>query len=165
MTKLLKKVASLILSVGIVLSSSGLTILNHFCTEQQRAFVSVEGIYYNICAHHETLHSCCNSESKSECHSTENNKPELSIKSTDDCCKDEKIFGKIDLLFYEKKSKKIGENIKITQKIEFVKGIVSKYINQKIGSVETNVINPINKIIRYIRIISNLLNPSDKSAL
>ncbi|MFN3305829.1 MAG: hypothetical protein ACK42Z_01445 [Candidatus Kapaibacteriota bacterium] len=165
MIRLLKKVLGVILSVTIVASSAGVTVLNHFCQEEQRVYVGVEGVYHNVCLHHNEVPSCCESQSSTHKTNQATKSNEIKLKAYDDCCLDQRIIQKVLIFASERNWQKILESFQGYLTIEYIKETISVYFGSKLELLETRVINPIKKIVRYIRILTRSINSDDKSAL
>lgn len=165
MVRIFKKVLSLILSVTIVASSAGVTMLNHFCKEEQKVFIGVEGIYHNKCSHHNELPSCCEHQSLNDESTQKNTTNKHKIKPYDDCCQDQKIIQKIIIYSSERNWQKVLDLIRNYVSIEYIKVSISEYLDRKIEVIETKILNPIKKIIRFIRTLTRIVTSSENPAL
>ncbi len=165
MIRFFKKVIGVLLSITILASSAGITILNHFCKEEQRVFVGVEGVYHNICLHHNEVPSCCEVQSSNHKAEQATKWNRIELKPYDDCCQEQRIIQKVIIFGSERNWQKIFESFKSYLTIEYIKETVSENLGNKLELLETKVINPIKKIIRFIRILTRSISNNDKSAL
>lgn len=165
MIELLRKILSVVLTSGIILSSVGFTILNHFCKLEQTNFVSVEEFYKTKCNHSESHSSCCENLHDTCCSTPGTFENEPGFKSFDDCCTDKKFFSKIEVATSEKSLKKFSDSFIISLKIDYIKKLLKDSFNQKYEQLKINIINPIKKIIKLIQIISNHTHLEKSEAL
>lgn len=165
MLTLIRKIFCVILSVGIILSSAGFTILNHFCKLEQSNYVSVEEFFKSKCNHFENHKSCCELSHQSCCFPKESTGDTYSYKSFDNCCTDQKYFSKIEVATNEKNLKKFTDVYKVTIKVDYVKNLIKDNLNQKYEQFKINVINPVQRLIRLIHIISNFVSSEKSEAL
>ncbi len=165
MIKLIKKIFVSILTLSIIVSSAGITIINHICRERNINLTGFNKIDCCEIASKDT-NSCCSEKAKSCClnHSKQNNSADdkdISFKSLDNCCSNLKFSKNVNIVSNENNLKKFSEEFKSNLNVEYVKDLVSEYFNQKIKIFEEKVTTPIKKIIIFIRIITSLFSSSD----
>ncbi|MCX7909111.1 MAG: hypothetical protein N2560_06310 [Ignavibacteria bacterium] len=165
MVEIVKKILGIVLAIGIILSSAGVTILNHICKEEQKIFVSIEEFYESKCQHHSHNFGCCDVDYSQTCSHPSEPKSIPTINSNDNCCSDTKIFSKIDIATNEKNLKKFTEKFKLSLRIEYIKSSITNYFKLKYEQVQVKIINPIQKIVRFIQLITHFILPTNSETL
>jgi hypothetical protein len=166
MMGIIKKVTVVILTIAIVLSSIGLTIINHICKTEQKVYSTLEEFQNNSkCSHTSKADECCDYQNVTCCSNNALPTNELSYNSGNNCCSDIKFFQKVDISSSERNLKKFSESFVITQKIEYVKESVVSYFQNKFETVKLKIFEPVKKIIKYIKLNTNLLSTPREEAL
>jgi hypothetical protein len=172
MKQMIKKIFVSILSIGIVLSSTGITIISHICKQEQKVVTSVQRFDKSTCQHDSNGSSCCCNEAESCCNEnfvvnpsqTDNSHNAiLNLKNAQDCCKEIKTYNKLEVVSNENTLKKFVEQYKPTFSVEYFKNLTENYLVQQFEKIETKFINPTKKIIRLIQLSSRLFSSSDDS--
>lgn len=157
MKKLLKKIFIIILSFSILLSSAGITIFNHICKEENLILTKLSKTECNETSSEQSNCCCCctsqttPTNQKPNSNSTYNT---TSYQSLSNCCENITFSKSVPVVSNENYLKKLSENYKPNLKIEYIKNVLSDFVSQKIQTVQDNLINPIRKLIKLIRLIT-----------
>ncbi len=168
MIKLVKKIFVSILTLSIIVSSAGVTIINHICKEKNIYLTGLSKVDCNEVFTQETSSCCGKSSTNDSCHSKQRNSGddgEVSFLNLGNCCSNLEFSKKVIINSKENNLKKFTLEFKHNQKVEYVKDLISEYLNQKIKFFEEKVTTPIKKIIILIRIIASLFSSSDSVPL
>lgn len=161
---LVKKIFVSILTLLIIVSSTGITIINHICKKKN---ISLTGFSKVACKEVFTkeTNSCC--EKSNTCvlnHSKQRNSLDngfISFLNSDSCCSNLEFSKKVNIISKENNLKKFSVEFQPNLKVEYIKDLISEYFNQKIKFFEEKVTTPIKRIIILIRIITSLFSSSD----
>jgi hypothetical protein len=163
----LKKIFLILLSISIVISSAGITIINHICKEENRI---TSGFTQTDCSETSCEHKdcCCvstnkNPQPKQPLKNLPNNW--LSYKSLDDCCEKTSFSKSVPIISSENSLKKFSEIYKPSFKIEYIQKRISDYILQKVQNIEEKIITPVRKLIKLIRLITTFASNTEFDSL
>ncbi|MEJ5285989.1 MAG: hypothetical protein CH6_4105 [Candidatus Kapaibacterium sp.] len=165
MILLLRKIVGTLLVISIVLSSIGLTIVNHICNFEQTVYVGVEEFNKKVNCHHNSDDEFCSKCQNLSCCGVSSNSSNPAFKNNEECCVDSKFFNKIEVISNEKNLKKFSESFIIEQKVYYIKQSVTDYFSQKIEQIRINIINPVRKLITFIHLVTNIFNSPKEEAL
>lgn len=166
MVKLFKKLIGLLLVVTIVFSSIGLTIVNHICKIENEVYTGIEEVgKYSTC-HNDGSANVCNSCQSQSCCTEKGGIPKgITIKDGSQCCYDIKHYSKVEVVSNEKSLKKFSGISPFVQKVNYVKESIDQYFTEKTEKIKIIIIDPIRKIIKFIRFCSKVFTPSGEEAL